>query len=62
MATEKCPICGQENHGLNLEETAGWFICTKCNTEVNTRIDLLCKERIPLLTSEQIVRMIKETY
>ena len=47
METEKCPICRQENSGLNLEETNGWYICLKCKTEVNTRFDLLFKEKRP---------------
>lgn len=32
---EECPICGTVNKGLNLAETNGWFICEKCENEVN---------------------------
>ena len=30
----KCPICGSVEKGLNLDETDGWFVCSKCKSEV----------------------------
>lgn len=30
MATAKCPKCGEINRNLNLDETKGWFECSKC--------------------------------
>ena len=35
LCNEKCPICGTENKGLNLDETDGWFVCEKCGNKVN---------------------------
>lgn len=29
-----CPICGTVNKGLYLNETDGWMICERCQTEV----------------------------
>lgn len=29
MADIVCPLCGKTYEGLNLDETNGWFICTK---------------------------------
>ena len=26
----RCPVCGQLNEGLDLEETEGWAECSKC--------------------------------
>lgn len=26
----QCPVCGQLNEGLDLEETEGWAECSKC--------------------------------
>lgn len=26
----RCPVCGQLNEGLDLEETEGWSECCKC--------------------------------
>lgn len=26
----RCPVCGQLNEGLDLEETEGWAECCKC--------------------------------
>lgn len=28
----KCPICGHMNEDVDLEETAGWVECSKCET------------------------------
>lgn len=30
----KCPICGQMNESLDLEETDGWMECEKCGNAV----------------------------
>jgi len=38
MSTERCPICGSVEKGLFLDETDGWFICSKCGSKVNNRI------------------------
>lgn len=29
-----CPICGHMEKQLYLDETDGWFICSKCSSEV----------------------------
>ncbi len=34
----KCPYCGTEQKHLNLEETEGSFVCSKCGKQ--TKIDL----------------------
>ena len=34
----KCPKCGAEQKGLNLEETNGSFVCSKCGEQ--TKIDI----------------------
>lgn len=30
----ECPICGQVNKSLDLEETDGWMECEKCGNTV----------------------------
>lgn len=30
-----CPLCGTTYEGLNLDETNGWFICTKYDISKN---------------------------
>ncbi len=30
----ECPICGQVNESLDLEETDGWMECEKCGNAV----------------------------
>ena len=30
----ECPICGQMNESLDLEETDGWMECEKCGNAV----------------------------
>lgn len=32
MANVKCPKCGELNKSLNLEETKGWYECSKCGS------------------------------
>lgn len=32
----KCPICGFINKGVNLEETDGWMICSKCGSDTKS--------------------------
>lgn len=27
----QCPVCGQLNEGVDLEETEGWVECSKCS-------------------------------
>ena len=29
----KCPICGQMNFGVDLEETEGWVECSNCKSD-----------------------------
>ena len=29
----RCPICGQLNEGVDLEETGGWVECCACKTD-----------------------------
>lgn len=38
LFTVKCPKCGAEQKGLDLEETGGSFICSRCGEEV--QVDL----------------------
>lgn len=33
LVTKKCPNCGTEQVGLNLQETNGSFVCSKCERE-----------------------------
>ncbi|MCL2796828.1 MAG: hypothetical protein FWD58_02070 [Firmicutes bacterium] len=58
-SSEKCPICGQENNGLHIEETNGWFTCCRCGKEVNNYIDIFFKQMttLPAYTLEQIVKL-----
>lgn len=34
MADIVCPLCGTTYKGLNLDETNGWFICTKYDIDL----------------------------
>ncbi|MBD5631885.1 MAG: TFIIB-type zinc ribbon-containing protein [Clostridia bacterium] len=33
LVTKKCPNCGTEQVGLDLQETNGSFVCSKCERE-----------------------------
>ena len=44
---EKCPICGEVNKNLLLEETDGWFVCDKCGNEVQL-VQYMKIARLPL--------------
>ena len=51
----KCPICGQWNRGLFLDETDGWMECENCHKESQSYAHR--RERwvyIPILTMEQM--------
>lgn len=38
LYTVECPKCGAKQKGLDLEETGGSFICSRCGEEV--QVDL----------------------
>lgn len=42
----KCPNCGTEQKGLNLEETEGSFICSKCNKQTRVDLEAIKKESL----------------
>ena len=33
MTNVKCPICGQMNEGVDLDETEGWVECCRCKND-----------------------------
>lgn len=39
MTVEVCPNCGTENIGLDLVETQGIYICSKCKKIIDARTD-----------------------
>ena len=49
----KCPICGEVNHGLFLDETDGWMECEKCKNTVQLPVYAQTK-RIPVYTMDQL--------
>ena len=42
----KCPNCGTEQKHLNLEETEGSFICSKCNKQTRVDLEAIKKESL----------------
>jgi transcription elongation factor Elf1 len=55
----KCPVCGQVEVKLNLEETDGWLICSKCKSEVQiSGYEKLY--RIPVYTPEGLAKAARE--
>ena len=55
MSNEKCPKCGQANNDLYLDETEGWYICSRCGNDIDTRAKLkppAAKPRTELLTAK----------
>lgn len=52
----KCPLCGEENKNLLLEETNGWFVCDKCKNEIMLP-QYSKKQRIPLLNEKILKEM-----
>jgi len=55
MSNEKCPKCGQQNCGLYLDETEGWYICSRCGSDIDTRAKPkppAAKPRTELLTAK----------
>lgn len=42
----KCPHCGTEQKGLNLEETEGSFICSRCGKQTKIDIEEIKKETL----------------
>ncbi len=53
MKDVKCPICGNIEKGLNLEETNGWFIGSHCKNEVGI-ISETYSAKIPLYTLKDL--------
>lgn len=49
----KCPICGEVNRGLFLDETDGWMECEKCMNTVQLLVYARTK-RIPVYTMDQL--------
>ena len=42
----ECPICGQLNKSLDLEETDGWMECEECgNRSEERRVGKECRSR-----------------
>lgn len=41
LYTVKCPYCGAEQKGLNLKETNGSVVCSKCEKQFKVEIDKL---------------------
>lgn len=39
LYTEKCPKCWAEQKGLDLAETDGSYICSKCGAEVKVNLE-----------------------
>lgn len=37
----KCPYCGTINRGLDLKESNGLYICSKCEALIDTKADYL---------------------
>ena len=57
----KCPVCGTVNKDLYLEETDGWMICEHCGADVKAmELENTQTVRIPVLTFEQLTRMLDE--
>ena len=57
----KCPVCGTVNKNLYLNETDGWMICENCGAEVKAMgFDVARLVSIPVLTMEQLTRMMAE--
>lgn len=52
----KCPICGSVEKGLNLDETDGWFVCSKCKSEVCNMEDMRTV-KIPVYTDKQLTEI-----
>ena len=56
---EKCPICGEVNKSLLLEETDGWFVCDKCGNEVQL-VQYMKIARLPLYDMKSLVAAFKK--
>lgn len=41
-----CPNCGAEQKGLNLDETEGSFVCSKCRKQTKLDIEEIKKNSI----------------
>ena len=46
MADIVCPLCGTTYEGLNLDETNGWFICTKYDIDLCSGIRQESKDSV----------------
>jgi len=58
-STRKCPACGQENTGLHLDETGGWYICSKCGLESCEYADYIADAVIMPVYSLKEITMIE---
>ncbi len=47
----RCPNCGAEQRGLDLEETEGSYICSNCGEHINVNLNDL-KEN----SEEQLIK------
>lgn len=60
MVNEKCPVCGELNTGLHLEESNGWFECSKCGSTTKVlKKDETCV-RIPIIAWEYLPKLIQK--
>lgn len=44
LVNKKCPNCGTEQVGLNLKETNGSFVCSKCKKHFIVEGDIIREE------------------
>ena len=42
----KCPNCGAEQKHLNLEETEGSYVCSKCGKQTTIKLEEIKKESL----------------
>lgn len=47
----KCPNCGTEQRGLNLEETNGSFVCSNCGEQTKIDLEKIKKDSLKIETT-----------
>ena len=57
MANVKCPKCGELNKNLNLEETKGWYECSKCVSVMQVEGYGLGCVRIPIIEWKDLPKL-----
>ena len=59
LQTRQCPLCGQINENLDLEETDGWYLCDGCGERILARETEQKITWVPVLDARTLADRVK---